>query len=394
MNSVGNAATWLPAVRGEAVQSLEVRPEGAGTRVVLYLTGPGEVLGLDPVAEVLAPRVAELWKAVPPTAAKACQAAADAQAGLKTMEAEERQAQVAADAKIDSGLTADAEVARADELAGQIRARREVVRRLRQRAEEAVRQSLRDLRVVVGVARSELLQELAVEAEAVWDKLALDAGPHLLELARLRATWLALVGDTNAAVSRLEGQFVPEMPEAVPEPRGIVVPVELQPRYGHLDPALNMFREGDPPRAQPQPAVPADPGLVAKIAAELSYTSRVGYLDEKDRFHEGEPPRQGEPSRPAVPSYTNTTIEEAAREVQKRADQEAKEMAEQWRQEFDAKRLAEQMLDEAKLPEATPLPEPQPLPEPTPLPAAPTVLEPPAVPVNDEDVPRKRSRRS
>jgi hypothetical protein len=393
MSSEVAEVTWLPAVLNEAVKSVEVTPWAGGVKVVLHLQGDGEVLGLDPVGEVLGPRVAQLWKAVPPVAAKACQAVLDAEEGLRAMEAELRRTQALAEGKTDSGLPADDELSRAVDLRHKVVIRKEAIKGLRSRAEAALAQARRDVRHLAALSRVEVMQEAAQAAEAAFARLAMAIAEPLAELVRARVVWSALVSGTASQADRLEGQFLPELPQAIPEPRVVNIPPELMGRHGFLHPATGHFVEADElPRPQPEPVHYADPATVARVAAQLNYQTVAGHEDAKGRFVQGPPPGPGEKVMPPLPAFENTVFPTAGEPVKndkakQEADEEARALAALWLQEAEeARRLAQ----EQALPQPDPLPVAPALPESPPLPAV--VLPPAPLDLGGEEPPRKKRK--
>jgi hypothetical protein len=366
------------------VQSVIIEPLGGGVQVTLRLAGPAAVLAADVVEEHVRPAVERMWDRVPRRAADLCLAVADAQHGLAEMESSLRRAEALAEAQQDAGLPADSELAQVLDLRHRVGVRKQAVKGLRSRAEDARAQARRDLRNLTAMARAEILEEMAARARAAWEKLACAVAGPLEELLAARTAWAGVVGSVEAAADRLE-DLLPVLPPPPPEPRHVTLPPGLErPRHGYFHPELNVFVEGELPRPQPEPVGQVSEAAKAKVAAELAYQSRSGYLDEKDRFHEGPPPPAGTTAPPLVPSFDNTPIPRG--DEQAKADQAAKQMAAQWVAEFDeAKRQAE----------AEALPAAPELPVAPELPAAPVVLPPPPLPgVSDPPGPPKRNRRS
>jgi hypothetical protein len=394
MPEVANAV-WLPAVH-DAIRSVVVEPLGGGVQVTLRLAGPANVLAADVIEQSVRPRVVEMWNRMPHRAADLCRAVADATAGLESLEAQLRRAELDASMLLDTGKEADEPLARAIDLRHRVQVKREGIKGLRQRAEEAIRQAGRDLRHLCGLARVEVLAEAEEKARAAWARLAEALAGPLEELLAARVAWSAVVGHGAGLEARLE-DLVPQLPPAPAEERHVHVPEQMRSRHGFYDPRLGAFVESDTPPILPQetPARPSE-AEVARIAASLNYTSVEGHLDERDRFVLGPPPGPGERSKPLTPAFDNIRFDEAepAPPVQTPEENEAaKQMAEQWRREAEAKRMAEQMLEEATLPVPPALPEEPPLPTADPLPQPPVVLEPPPVLPGDEGPPRRKARR-
>jgi hypothetical protein len=93
MPEVADAVTWAPAVK-TAVESTVIQPQGDGVRVTLPLAGSSLALAADPVQETLRPKVVQMWERVPRRAADLCRAVADATAGLESLEAQLRRAEL------------------------------------------------------------------------------------------------------------------------------------------------------------------------------------------------------------------------------------------------------------------------------------------------------------
>jgi hypothetical protein len=371
MPEVADAVTWLPAAN-DAVRSLEAQPQGDQVRVALHLVGSSDALARDVVEEVVRPAVEKLWRAVPPRAHEMARATRTAQEGLAELEAQTRKARVAADLKLDVGQPADVEVGRVAELERQVQTRRLVVKELRARAETALAQARRDLKSIVNnVARPDLLRQAAEAADEAWRELGAVIAAPLEKLLQARTIFQTVVGDGANLEDRM-ADLLPELPAAPPQPMPAAqVPPELATRSGYLDPRTGQFVSGDLPRPVYQPEQPADAGQVARVAASLNHSSREGWEDSQGRWHEGPPPAAGETAMPPVPSYENTTLPKPGAGP---ANDVAKHEAE------EADRLAELLLDQV-------LPQEQALPQAAPLPEA------PRLPGEDEEPPRRRTRR-
>jgi hypothetical protein len=386
MNSevVDAPTAWTPAV-GSAVQSVVVEPLGGGAQVTLRLAGPVDPLLADVVEQHMRPRVQAMFERGPKRAQELAAAVEHAQESLASMLVLLRQEELASEMLLDSGKSLEAEtpLAKAIDLRHKIQVKREAIKALRSRALEAIKVARRDVSHLTALARAEILEEMAAEAASAMGELTLAITGPLERLVAARVAWAQVAGSIEGAVDRLSLDLVSELPPAPVEERHVAVPVELQPRYGHFDQALGMFREGDPARPVLEPVGPVSEAAKARIAAQLAYKSERGWTDGQDRWHSGEPPPAGTPAPPLTPAFGNVTIQEQARQAQQQADEEARALAAQWVSEFDeAKRQAETLPTAPELPVA-----PQ-------LPTAPTVLPPSPLPgVNDPPGPPRRNRR-